>query len=53
MVKVYIVFLNYGFNGVKYFKKYSNAKRFADLKKENVEIESATPKEFTEIIFED
>ena len=53
MVKVYIVFLNYGFNGVKFFKKYSNAKKFADLKKENVEIESATPKEFTEIIFED
>ena len=38
MVKVYIVFLNYGFNGVKHFKKYSNAKRFADLKKENVEV---------------
>lgn len=53
MVKVYIVFLNYGFDGVKYFKKYSNAKRFADLKKEKVEIESATPKEFTEMIFED
>lgn len=34
-------------------KKYSNAKRLADLKKENVEIESVTPKEFTEIIFED
>lgn len=53
MVKVYIVFLNYGFDGVKYFKKYRNAKRFADLKKEKVEIESATPKEFTEMIFED
>lgn len=53
MVKLYIVFLNYGFNGVKYFKKYSNAKRLADLKKENVEIESVTPKGFTEIIFED
>ena len=52
MVKLYIVFLNYGFNGVKYFKKYSNAKRLADLKKENVEIESVTPKEFTEIIFD-
>lgn len=53
MVKLYIVFLNYGFDGVKYFKKYSNAKRFADLKKEKVEIEFATPKEFTKMIFED
>ncbi len=53
MIKVYIVFIKYGFGGVKCFQKRENAERFAQSVNEVVEEEYASPKEYYHMDFDD
>lgn len=53
MIKIYMVFINFGFGGVKYFQKRKNAEIFAREVGEKVEQETATPREYATIPFDD
>ena len=53
MVKIYMVFINFGFDGVKYFKNEKNARNYAEKIGEKVDTESALPHEYHKITFED
>ena len=53
MHHIYIVMIEFGFKGAKYFHYYENAKRFADSVGEIVEIESVTAQELFSMEFED
>ena len=50
---VFMVFIQCGFGGIKYFRKEDNAKKFADDIGEQVCKEYATAREFVDIKFED
>ena len=53
MIKVYMVFINYGFNGVKYFQEKENAENYIRENGGILEIESATPREYCKLDFLD
>lgn len=53
MIKVYMVFINNGFGGVKYFQKKENAENYIEKNGGTLEIESATPKEYCKLNFSD
>lgn len=53
MVKVYIVFLNNGFRGIKYFKEKENAENYIKENGGTLEIESATTQEYFKLDFSD
>lgn len=51
MIKVYMVFINCGFGGVKYFQNPEKAAKFAEEIGEKVEPELATPQEWISLDF--
>lgn len=53
MYHIYMVMIQLGFRGAKYFHHYENAKRFADSIGEIVETESVTAQELFSMEFED
>lgn len=53
MIKIYMVFINFGFGGVKYFQKRENAEKYARETGEKVEQETATPREYAAVPFDD
>ena len=53
MIKVYMVFINNGFDGVKYFQTRKNAEDYIRENSGSLEIESATAKEYCKINFSD
>jgi len=53
MIKIYMVFINCGFGGVKYFQNSENAVKFAEEVGEKVAEQYATPHECHKIKFYD
>ena len=53
MFKVYMVFINNGFGGVKYFQKEKNAKNYIEKNGGNLEVETVTTKEYCSLDFSD
>lgn len=53
MIKIYMVFLDFGFGGVKYFQNPKNAANFAESVGEKVAEEYATPHEWHTMKFDD
>ena len=53
MIKVYMVFINYGFYGIKYFQEKENAENYINENGGTLEIESATPQEYFNLDFSD
>lgn len=53
MIKVYMVFINNGFGGVKYFQEKENAENYIRENGGILEIETATPKEYCKLEFSD
>lgn len=53
MLKIYMVFIDFGFGGVKYFQNSENASKFAESVGEKVDQEYATPHEWHKMKFED
>ena len=53
MTKVYMVFINSGFGGIKYFQEKENAENYIKENGGTLEIESATPQEYFNLDFSD
>lgn len=53
MTKVYMVFINGGLCGVKYFQEKENAENYINENGGTLEIESATPQEYFYLDFSD
>ena len=53
MIKVYMVFINSGFGGIKYFKEKENAENYIKENGGTLEIESATTQEYFNLDFSD
>ena len=53
MIAVYMVFINNGFKGIKYFQNKENAESFAKEVGEKVVKEFATAQEYSAIDFDD
>ena len=53
MIKVYMVFINSGFGGIKYFQEKENAENYIKENGGTLEIESATPQEYFNLDFSD
>ena len=53
MIKVYMVFINGGFDGIKYFQEKENAENYIRENGGTLEIESATPQEYFNLDFSD
>lgn len=53
MIKMYMVFINCGFSGIKYFHDKNNALQFAESVNEKVEIEYCSAREYFSLQFED
>ena len=53
MIKVYMVFINRGFGGIKYFKEKENAENYIKENGGTLEIESATSQEYFNLDFSD
>ena len=52
MTKVYMVFINGGFGGIKYFQEKENAENYINENGGILEIESATPQEYFYLDFQ-
>ena len=53
MIKLYMVFINSGFDGVRYFQNLENAEKFAEQIGEKAEAGAATPQEYFSLLFDD
>ena len=53
MTKVYMVFINGGFGGIKYFQEKENAENYINENGGILETEFATPKEYCYLDFSD
>ena len=53
MTKVYMVFINCSFGGIKYFQEKENAENYIRENGGILEIESATPQEYFNLDFSD
>jgi hypothetical protein len=53
MIIIYIVFIDCGFGGVKYFQKKENAENYVKNNGGELYVETATPKEYGKINFSD
>ena len=53
MIKVYMVLINCGFGGIKYFQEKENAENYIKENGGTLEIESATPQEYFNLDFSD
>ena len=53
MTKVYMVLINCGFGGIKYFQEKENAENYIRENGGTLEIESATPQEYFNLDFSD
>ena len=53
MIKVYMVFINGGFGGIKYFQEKENAENYIRENGGTLEIEPATPQEYFNLDFSD
>ena len=53
MIKVYMVFINGGFGGIKYFQEKENAENYIRENGGTLEIESATSQEYCRLDFSD
>ena len=53
MIKVYMVFINGGLCGIKYFQEKENAENYINENGGILEIESATPQEYFYLEFSD
>lgn len=50
---IYIVFINYGFDGIKYFQQKENAENYTKNNGGTLEVETATTKEYFKLNFSD
>ena len=53
MIIIYIVFINYGFDGIKYFQQKENAENYIKNNGGTLEVETATAKEYFKLNFSD
>lgn len=50
---IYIVFINYGFDGIKYFQQKENEENYIKNNRGTLEVETATAKEYCKLNFSD